>query len=119
MPTAVESIDFKQLKAALAGSDPENPSNCAVGTFADGSVSLVVDRRKSGKTLVRGLEGPKPSRLYWGTAFYDKFPGALNLSLNRRAPSALAPKLKSALRGSGFGKVVITFDEGSEDESEE
>jgi hypothetical protein len=112
MPTAVESpIDFRQLKYTLSASDRENPANCAVAKFGDGSVRFVVDRRKQGKALARGLAAEGSARYFYGTAYYDAFPGTLFLTLDR-APGWLAGKLRLALRGSGFGKVEISRADG-------
>ena len=109
MPTAVESpIDFRQLKNTLSTTDRDNPVNCVVARFGDGSVRFAVDRRRQSKALARGLEGPPPARFFYGTAYIDSFPGTLCLTLDR-APGWLAVKLRLALRGSGFGKVEVSL----------
>jgi hypothetical protein len=111
--TDAAPIDFQALKRALAGSDAENPVNCAVALFTDGTVSMAADRRKAPKVLARDLLksaldlGFEKQRYFCGTAYMDEFPGTIRLALDR-APSALATKLRVALRGSGFGKVDIT-----------
>ena len=118
MPTAVESpIDFRQLKATLMASGQESPVNCVVASFGDGSVRFAVDRRRPGKVLARDLEGPAPARYFYGTAYYDSFPGAIFLSLTR-APPWLAGRLRIALRGSGFRQVEISRADGEEEGDE-
>jgi hypothetical protein len=112
MPTSVESpIDFRQLKFALAASDEENPVNCVVARFCDGSVRIAVDRRQPSRLLARSLEGPPPARYFYGTAYADDFPGTLCLTLDRTAPW-MAGRLRVALRGSGYGKVEIMRADG-------
>jgi len=114
MPTAVESpIDFRQLKFTLSAADQDNPANCVVARFCDGSVRFAVDRRRQGKLLARSLEGPEPARYFYGTAYFDTFPGTLRLTLDR-APGWLASKLRHELRGSGFSKVEISRADGAE-----
>ncbi|HXQ15834.1 MAG TPA: hypothetical protein VN814_14550 [Caulobacteraceae bacterium] len=116
MPTAVESpIDFRQLKATLAASDRENPVNCVVASFSDRSLRFAVDRRRPGKVLARDLEGAKPARYFYGTAYYDTFPGTIFLTLDR-SPRWLAGRLRVALRGSGFGNVDIVIADGADEE---
>ena len=104
---------FRDLKVDLAGSSQDGPVNCAVAVFCDGSVRIAVDKRRSGRALARGLEGPAPAQYYFGTAYNDAFPGTLCLALNK-APGSLAHRLRLALRGSGFGKVEITSGPGDE-----
>ena len=116
MPTAVESpIDFRQLKATLAGSDRENPVNCVVASFSDRSIGFAVDRRRPGKLLARDLKGAEPARYFHGTAYYDTFPGTIFLTLDR-SPRSLALRLRLALRGSGFGNVDIVIADGADEE---
>jgi|HubBroStandDraft_6_1064221.scaffolds.fasta_scaffold396966_2 hypothetical protein len=116
MPTAVESpIDFRQLKATLAASDQENPVNCAVASFGDRSVRFAVDRRRSGKALAQALQGAGPVRHFYGTAYYDTFPGTIFLTLNR-SPKWLAGRLRTMLRGSGFGHVDIVLADGADED---
>jgi hypothetical protein len=106
------TIDFRDLKRKLAGSDEANPINCAVALYGGHSVGLLVDKAKSGKALSVQLRKEAPSSAsnggyFYGTAFIDTYPGTLRLALNK-APESLATKLRLALRGSGFGSVEVT-----------
>jgi hypothetical protein len=104
-----QKIDVAQLKFRLRGSSEDNPVSCAVALFPDGTVGMLVDKQRSGKSLAQELRKMgQTGSVYYGKAFADDDagPGTLCLALNG-APSSLANKLQKEIRGSGFHKVEI------------
>jgi hypothetical protein len=104
------TIDFKELKHKLMGSDASSPVNCAVALFGGHEVGLLVDKRKTGRSLAVQLKHDAPSSggsYFFGTAYIDTYPGTLCLNLNK-APNSLQNRVHFAIRGSGFGKVEVT-----------
>ena len=111
------TIDFKDLKHKLMGSDASSPVNCAVALYGGHAVGLLVDKRKTGRTLVAQMKHDAPSSggsYFHGTAYIDTYPGTLCLAL-KKAPSSLQNRVRFAIRGSGFGKVEVTTAEGDEE----
>ena len=117
--TGMSKGDMKKLLIR----SKEEPVNCAIGIGDDPAYGLLLMSKTKGpkileKTLM--LEFPKAKNTRWGTAFVDveDNPKEVKLSLNRNV-SGMSKKLIKTLKGTGFSKVIIVFEDGSEAETHE
>jgi hypothetical protein len=117
--TGMSKSDMKKLLIR----SKEEPVNCAIGVGEDAAYGLLLMSKTKGpkvleKTLM--LEFPKVKNTRFGTAFVDveDNPKLVKLSLNRNV-SGMSKKLIKTLKGTGFSKVIIVFEDGSEAESHE
>jgi hypothetical protein len=110
---AMEKAELKQL---LVRSKKE-PVNCAVAQSKDPAFALILLHKiKQPKALSKQLEGDfKDAKNFrWGTAFVDvdDNPKLVVFTLNKPAPG-IARKLVKSLKGTGFTKARLQFDDGS------
>ncbi|MCO6415606.1 hypothetical protein JYK14_05360 [Siccirubricoccus sp. KC 17139] len=112
-------MDIDKLKQLLRLSKKE-PMNCAVaGNSADASMAFILlDKVKAPKAVSAMLdkENPKNFNLRWGTAVVDTDidPKLVTFTLNKNV-TGMAKKLKKTLKGTGYTKVVINFEDGTSD----
>src|SRR4051794_36212140 len=112
-------MDFDRLKALLRLSKKE-PVNCAVaGQTADATMAyILLDKVKAPKAVsgVLDKENPKNFNLRWGSVVVDMDidPKLVTFTLNKNV-TGLAKKLKKSLKGTGYTKVVINFEDGTSD----
>jgi hypothetical protein len=110
-------MDVDKLKALLRLSKKE-PVNCAVaGQTADATMAyILLDKVKAPKAVGGMLdkENPKNFNLRWGKAEVDTDldPKLVTFTLNKNV-TGLGKKLKKSLKGTGYTKVVINFEDGS------
>ena len=110
---AMEKAELKQL---LVRSKKE-PVNCAVAQAKEPAFALILLHKvKQPKALSKQLEGDfKDAKNFrWGTAFVDvdDNPKLVVFKLNKPAPG-IARKLVKSLKGTGFTKARLQFDDGS------
>lgn len=99
----------------------EEPIPVAFALGGDGKAVLQLDRRKPGRALERQLKeaAPDSKNHRWGTAMVDPDnPKLVRFTVNR-AGGGMARKLIIALKGTGFSKVKILLDDGTELEAHE
>jgi hypothetical protein len=115
-------MDVDKLKQLLRLSKKE-PVNCAVaGQTADATMAyILLDKVKAPKAVGGMLdkENPKNFNLRWGTAEVDteRDPKLVTFTLNKNV-TGLGKKLKKSLKGTGYTKVLINFEDGSPSEQE-
>jgi hypothetical protein len=110
---AMEKAELKQL---LVRSKKE-PVSCAVAQAKEPAFALILLHKvKQPKALSKQLEGDfKDAKNHrWGTAFVDvdDNPKLVVFKLNKPAPG-IARKLVKSLKGTGFTKARLQFDDGS------
>jgi len=110
---AMEKAELKQL---LVRSKKE-PVSCAVAQAKEPAFALILLHKiKQPKALSKQLEGDfKDAKNFrWGTAFVDvdDNPKLVVFKLNKPAPG-IARKLVKSLKGTGFTKARLQFDDGS------
>jgi hypothetical protein len=99
----------------------EEPIPVAFALGGDGKAVLQFDRRKPGRALERQLkeEAPDSKNHRWGTALVDPDnPKLVRFTVNK-AGGGMARRLVVALKGTGFSKVKIVLDDGTELEAHE
>jgi hypothetical protein len=111
--TAMEKPVMKQM---LVKSKKE-PVNCAVAQGKDtATVLLLLDKIKSPKSVLKELEKqfPDTKNGRFGTAVVDTDadPTLVEFHINKPA-SGMAKRLVKTLKGTGFTKVKLVFDDGS------
>jgi hypothetical protein len=97
------------------------PVQVAFAIAKNGNAILQFDRRKPGRALDKELKDAAPdSKSHrWGTAMADPANDKiLRLTVNQPG-GGLAGKLIAAIKGSGFSKVKLVLDDGTEVESHE
>src|SRR5271163_4833828 len=117
--TGMEKAEMKKL---LVRSKKE-PVNCAVAQPGSGPHALLMmDKIKQPRAVVKELEKQcadmKNPR--WGTVSVDtdENPRLAVFQLNKPAPG-MARRLVKTLKGTGFSKVQVRFEDGSPDEADE
>ena len=119
---AETGMDRADMKAMLnrAKSDPVN---CAVAQ-GDGAspAMLLMHKTKQSRALEKQLKDDFPNSKNWrfGTVSVnlDDNPKLARFTLNK-VVTAMAPRLVKTLKGTGFNKVLIVLDDGTEVESHE
>lgn len=110
-------MDFDKLKQLLRLSKKE-PVNCAVaGQTNDATMAFILLDKVKAPKAVSGMldkENPKNFNLRWGTAVVDTDldPKLVTFTLNKNV-TGMAKKLKKTLKGTGYTKVVINFEDGT------
>ena len=110
-------MDKGELKQLLARSKKE-PINCAVaGNTADASTAFILLHKvKAPKAVSMQLdkENPKNFNMRWGTAEVDtdEDPKLVVFRLHKGV-TGMAKKLKKTLKGTGYTKVRLEFEDGS------
>jgi hypothetical protein len=120
MADAPTGMDKQKLKQLLAKSKQE-PVNCAIGTGADPALGLLLlDRMKSPRAveqdLVKETPGAKNTRFGRALVDPDDNPKLVKIIVNKPI-TGIARKLVKTLKGTGFSKVVILLEDGTELES--
>ncbi|WP_187830082.1 hypothetical protein [Siccirubricoccus phaeus] len=112
-------MDMDKLKQLLRLSKKE-PVSCAVaGNTNDATMAFILlDKVKAPKAVSGQLdkENPKNFNLRWGTVVVDTDidPKLVTFTLNKNV-TGMAKKLKKTLKGTGYTKVVINFEDGTSD----
>lgn len=119
---AATGMDKDELKALLRKSKTE-PVNCAVAASGDDrTLGLIyLDKVKAPKAVSGVLEkAHKTATLVrWGKAEVDTDidPKLVTFTLNKNV-TGLGKKLKKSLKGTGYTKVIINFEDGTPSEKE-
>lgn len=116
-PAGMERADIKRhLRFAK-----DEPVSVAFALGGDGKAIMQFDRRKPGRALEKQLKDAAPdSKSHrWGTALVDPNDDKTVCFTVNKAGGGLARKLIVALKGTGFNKVKIQLDDGTEVEAHE
>ena len=99
----------------------DEPVSVAFALGGDGKAIMQFDRRKPGRALEKQLKDAAPdSKSHrWGTALVDPDDDKTVCFTVNKAGGGLARKLIVALKGTGFNKVKIQLDDGTEVEAHE
>ncbi|GGC52944.1 hypothetical protein GCM10011504_34140 [Siccirubricoccus deserti] len=122
MAEPVIGMDKDELKVLLRKSKSE-PVNCAVAASGEDRTLgvIVLDKVKAPKAVSTQLEKryPKATLVRWGKAEVDteNDPKLVIFTLNKNV-TGLGKKLKKSLKGTGYTKVLINFEDGSPSEQE-
>jgi hypothetical protein len=122
MAEPVIGMDKDELKTLLRKSKSE-PVNCAVAASGEDRTLgvIVLDKVKAPKAVSTQLEKryPKATLVRWGKAEVDteNDPKLVIFTLNKNV-TGLGKKLKKSLKGTGYTKVLINFEDGSPSEQE-
>jgi hypothetical protein len=111
----------KQEMTNLLKKSKKEPVNCAFAQGAEANVALLLlDKIKGSKSIEKDLvkQFPDAKNARWGSAFVDMDddPKLVKFRVNNRAPGA-AKRLVKTLKKTGFTKVVILLEDGTEVES--
>jgi phosphotransferase system HPr-like phosphotransfer protein len=111
-------MDKAELKRLLGTASAE-PVSCAVGVAADTTGLILVHKSKGPKALHKELmeKFPKAKAIRWGTAKYSETDKLLTFQINKAAPG-LEKSLLKTMKGTGYEKFEITFDEAEGEETE-
>lgn len=116
-PAGMEKAEIKRhLRFAR-----EEPISVAFALGGDGKAILQLDKRKPGRALEKQLKDAAPdSKSHrWGTALVDPDDAKTIRFTVNKAGGGLARKLIVALKGTGFNKVKIQLEDGTELEAHE
>jgi hypothetical protein len=122
MAEPVIGMDKDELKILLRKSKSA-PVNCAVAASGEDRTLgvMLLDKVKASKAVSTQLEKryPKATLVRWGTAEVDTDvdPKLVTFTLNKNV-TGLGKKLKKSLKGTGYTKVLINFEDGSPSEQE-
>jgi hypothetical protein len=122
MAEPVIGMDKDELKVLLRKSKSE-PVNCAVAASGEDRTLgvIVLDKVKAPKAVSTQLEKryPKATQVRWGKAEVDteNDPKLVIFTLHKNV-TGLGKKLKKSLKGTGYTKVLINFEDGSPSEQE-
>jgi hypothetical protein len=122
MADSAIGMEREDLKRLLLRSKKE-PVNCAVAASTeDKTVALILlDKVKAPKavSVILDKQHPKNTSLRWGTASVDTDddPKLVVFKLHKNV-MGMAKKLKKSLKGTGFTKVRIEFEDGTPAEVE-
>ena len=112
-------MDAAELKKLLNVAKAD-PIKCAAGVAKDGSAHLILHKTKAGPALLKELEAEvgKLTGPCFGMASVnpDNDPKLVVLTVNRAA-GGIGRKLKKSLKGTGFSKVTIRLEDGTEVEA--
>ena len=112
--TGMSKPDMKRLLAL----SKKEPVNAAIGLGDDAAFGLLMlDKRKQPRMVEKMLTEAVPAakNTRWGTAVVDPDddPKLVRLIINRPC-SGMARKLAKTLKGTGFNKVLILLEDGTE-----
>jgi len=99
----------------------KEPVRAAFALGADGKPIITLDKRKQPRALEKGLkqDAPDSKNHRFGTVMVDPDEPKLARFVINRAASGMAKKLVLALKGTGFNKVRIVLDDGTDVDSAE
>jgi hypothetical protein len=111
----------RQEMTSLLKRSKKEPVNCACAQGAESNIALLLlDKIKGPKSIEKELvkQFPDAKNVRWGTAFVDldDDPKLVKFWINNKAPG-LAKRLVKTLKKTGFTKVIILLENGTELES--
>jgi hypothetical protein len=113
-------MDRKDLKRLLKYSIKE-PVRAAFALGGDGKPIIMLDKRKQARALEKGIKdgAPDSKNHRFGTVMVDPDEPKIARFVINRAASGMAKKLIIGLKGTGFNKVRIMLEDGTDVEAAE